>query len=263
LTPPPPFPSTEYGYGRLLLLIGDRNTVVNCHFADGNGGAVEVRGDDNTITRNLFERCNNHPPNGGDYGAIQVMGPGQRNTISDNTIVGHAYSGISAYGTGAHDGVAHLTIRHNYIRSRSSDRTVNHSMGIYLLHGANEYVKITGNTIEAADAEGIVIESANAFPARKCLIVDNVIRDGAFAGISLQSTPGDDGAIFSDCTITGNVIENTSAAAAYAHQIGPRAADHVSTSLAPGDRREILTGQGARCMWGRNVTTVCHGVADR
>jgi hypothetical protein len=213
-----------YNYGRLVQLTGNYNRVQNCNFRDGNGGAVELTGDYNIITHNFFEKCNNYPVISGDYGAIAVVGDSQYNTISENKIVDQFYSGVSAYGRG----VQHLNIINNYIRSNSSSMAIDHSMGLYFLEGANQNLKIIGNTIEKVDAEGIVIQSKEGATASMCMISNNVIRNCDYIGISLESTGDNAAATFSNLTITNNLIESTSVAPDYDYHIW---LDRVSDSL--------------------------------
>ncbi len=206
--------STTNGYGRLLMLVGNFCVVKNCNFSNGNGGAVEITGNYNIISRNTFYACNNFPPGGTDYGSIQVVPSSQYNTISENKIYEHDNAGICGYGTG----VSYLDILNNYIRSNSSVKINDHSMGIFLLSGANRNIKIIGNTIEKQDAEGIVIFTDTTFPASECTIADNIIRDCAFRGISLEQDSNS--GTFIDFIITGNIIENTlSQTSDFAHQI--------------------------------------------
>jgi parallel beta-helix repeat protein len=206
-----PIGCTTYGNGRLIRIVGNQNIFRNCKFLDGNGGAIQLQGDYNIIANNFFERCNNFPPvenSVAEFGAIQISRPSKFNTISENKITDHFYSGVCGFGDLVNEGVTDLDIVNNYIRSNSSDQNINHSMGIFLLNGANTRIKIIGNTIEKSDAEGIIIESNENFPAKQCVIADNIIRNGDFAGISLQSTEDQSNATFTDFLITGNVIEN-------------------------------------------------------
>lgn len=173
---------------------------------------------------NVFENCNNRSGGGADYGAIHIAvfptSPyfSRYNTISENKIYGHYHSGISAYGS--HDAncyLSYLDIINNYIKSATCSVSNNHSMGIYLLQGANTNVKIIGNTIECNDAEGIIIASDTNYPGNKCIISNNIIRDCDFRGISLEIESS--GGSYKDISITGNIIENTSSALHYSHQI--------------------------------------------
>ncbi|NOQ71250.1 MAG: hypothetical protein GQ574_04580 [Crocinitomix sp.] len=213
-----------YNYGRLVQLTGNYNRVKNCNFHDGNGGAVQLTGNYNIISHNFFEKCNNYPVAHADYGAIQVVGSSEYNTISENKIVDQFYSGVCAYG----NEVQYLDILNNYIRSNSSDITIDHSMGLYFLEGANRNLKIIGNTIEKVDAEGIVIQSIESAPAATCMISNNIIRDFDYVAISLECANNNSGATFTDFTITDNLIKSTSAAAKYAYHIW---LDRVADSL--------------------------------
>jgi hypothetical protein len=213
-----------YNYGRLIMLSGNYNRVQNCNLNEGNGGAVQFEGNYNIVTANYFDKCNNYPVADADYGAISVVGSSAYNTISENKIVDQFYSGVSAYGSG----VKHLDIINNYIRSNSSSMAVDHSMGLYFLEGANQHLKIIGNTIEKVDAEGIVIQSNIGATGATCLISNNLIRDCDYIGISLQSATDNDAETFSNFTITNNLIESSSDAPDYDYQIW---LDRVSDSL--------------------------------
>jgi len=206
----------NHTFGRLVQLTGNYCTIRNCYFKGGNGGAVQFQGNYNLFQGNVFENCNNYSGSG-DYGAIQIYSPSLYNTISENRIIGQFHSGISAFGPGTNGGISYLDILNNYIRSNSSSLSINHSMGIYFINGANEKIKIIGNTIEKIDAEGIIITSATAYPASKCIIANNIIRDCDYEGISLHSA--EEGGTYTDFEISGNIIENTSNALNYAHQI--------------------------------------------
>jgi parallel beta-helix repeat protein len=211
---------TQFGYGKLLRLQGNYNVVRNCHFMGGNAGGVEIaNGNYNTVTRSIFNACNNHPPKPymGDYGAIHLIGRCQYNTISDNRILNHRFSGISGYGTGVAGEFSDLYINGNYIESASASRKQNSSMGIYLLNGANRYIEITGNTINKADAECVVIFSKSGAPAEYCKIHNNIILNGAYQGVALRSQ--NEGGTFRHCSIEGNLIANHAEVAKYDHQM--------------------------------------------
>ena len=212
--------SSKYGYGKLLQLRGNHNTVQNCHFTGGNAGGVEVSGGNyNTIDRNIFNKCNNYPPKPytGDYGSIHLVGRCHYNTISNNKIINFQFSGISGYGTGNAGDFSDLYIYDNYLESASANRKRDHSMGIYLLNGANKYIEIIGNTINKADAECIVIFSKSSAPAEYCKIQNNVLLNGAYQGLSLRSQ--NKGGTFRHCSIEDNLITNYAETAQYDHQM--------------------------------------------
>lgn len=212
--------SSKYGYGKLLRLRGNHNTVRECRFTGGNAGGIEIsRGNYNTIDRNFFDRCNNYPPKPytGDYGSIHLVGRCRYNTISGNRIINYQFSGISGYGTGNTGDFSDLYIYDNYLESASANRKTDHSMGIYLLNGANRYIEIIGNTINKADAECIVIFSRYSAPAEYCKIHNNVLLNGAYQGLSLRSQ--NKGGTFKHCSIEGNLITNYAETAQYDHQM--------------------------------------------
>ncbi|WPP53330.1 right-handed parallel beta-helix repeat-containing protein [Catalinimonas niigatensis] len=212
--------SSEYGNGKLLRVKGNYNSVQNCFFKGGNGGAVEIsHGQHNTVEANIFDTCNYYPPKPytGDYGAIHVIGRCKHTTISNNKITNHRYSGISAYGTGRNGEFSNLYIYNNYIESASANRNVNHSMGIYLLNGANQNIEIIGNTIDKADAECIVIFSQRNSPAANCKIHNNILLNGAYQGLALRSQ--NVGGTFRNCSIKGNFVGNYADTADYHHQM--------------------------------------------
>ncbi len=204
--------STTNGTGRLLMLVGSSCVVNNCNFTNGNGGAIEITGSYNIINGNTFNCCNNYPSSNSNYGAIMITGTSQYNTISENKIYGQFYAGICANGTG----VSYLDILNNYIRSNSSSSSTGHSRGVYLLLGANQKIKIIANTIETIDSEGILITSDSTYLSNECIVSNNTIRDCDFRGISLQNISSGS---FTDFIINGNIIENTTNAQDYAHQI--------------------------------------------
>jgi len=212
--------SSEYGYGKLLRLRGNHNTVQGCHFRGGNAGGIEISGGNyNTIDRNIFDKCNNYPPKPytGDYGSIHLVGRCRYNTISNNRIINFQFSGISGYGTGNAGDFSDLYIYDNYLESASANRKRDHSMGIYLLNGANKYIEIIGNTINKADAECIVIFSKSSAPAEYCKIHNNVLLNGAYQGLSLRSQ--NERGTFRHCSIEGNLITNYVETDKYDHQM--------------------------------------------
>ena len=151
MNPPAQGYSTEFQHGRLLQLSGNENRVNGCFFQGGNGGAVRIiNGKGCNISDSIFKACNNHADDS-DYGAIHLYGACSDVIISSNRIYDHHYAGISAIG--AADGVpTKILIQNNFIRSASASRSPDeHSMGIYLINGANQYISITGNIIERAD----------------------------------------------------------------------------------------------------------------
>ena len=226
--PLPPYYSQAQSKGRLLQFRGDYNKVKNCYFRGGNGGAIVAAGNYNSFTGNIMEKCN-HNFNGFEQGAIHITantGGSKFNTVSENKIFDQWMTGISVSGENGlldHD-ISDFFISNNYIRSQSADLSINVSMGIQLMNGANVRMKVTGNIIEHVDAEGIVIVGAPEWPATQCIVANNIIRDCAFRGISLfRQDPVNYPAQFLDMTITGNIVENTSVVPYYESQI------HVQT----------------------------------
>ena len=242
-----PIGDTSYGYGRLLRITGNNNTVGRCNFKYGNGAAVDISGAYNRVTGNIFYKCNNYPVNGGDYGAIQIGAASEHLTISENYITDQYYSGICAFGN-----IAYVDITNNYIRSNSSSSQANHSMGIFLLQGSYNKIKITGNTIEKIDAEAIIFANAANSVSSDCIIANNIIRDCVYRSISLEQ--GQNGS-FTSFLITGNHIENTANAPVFAAQIG---VESLSDSIISNNRLVgYNTGTGTYSGRGIHLNNFC------
>ncbi|HRW10479.1 MAG TPA: right-handed parallel beta-helix repeat-containing protein [Caldilineaceae bacterium] len=235
IDPPSQNYSADYQYGRLLQLGGNDNQVTACFFKGGNGGAVLlVNGRGCSISHNVMQACNNHS-GGGDYGAIHLYGACSDINVSNNRIYDHCYSGISAIGGGEDERPTNILIQNNFIRSASASREADHSMGIYLLNGANQYISITGNVVEQADAEGIIVASYGTRRAKGIVIANNVIRDCAYRGISLQSFSG---GTFDDVQILGNLVEDGS----NVHSVQQIYCDELNESIISGNRCVGYTG---------------------
>jgi len=173
--------STSSGYGRLIKVIGNNNLIIDAFFEDGNGGAIELNGDNNKVYGNTMERCNNHPVVGGDYGSVHVRN-GVGNKIIDNVITGQFYSGVSAYGST----VKRLTIRDNTIIADKG--TANTSMGVFFLQGAGADSKILDNYIDNVTAESICIFAADGVDVSNIKIKGNTCKNFNFAGIAVYKS---------------------------------------------------------------------------
>ena len=188
--------SLENGYARSIVVCGNNCLIENVYFEDGNGGAIEIRGQYNTVYNCKFLNCNNHPMEGGDYGAIHISNCGFNKIIS-NDIQGQYYSGICSYG----DKCINNIMRDNYIKCDKG--TENTSMGIFSLMGAGSGYIIDGNIIENVTAEGIIFGNTKNKIVEDVKISNNIIKNCDFKCVTCENI---DGLGFQNITIENNTL---------------------------------------------------------
>ena len=167
----------------LLHLVGNYNLVNNCSFVGGNLSGIQVSGSGNIIKDSLFNKCNSHPVDGGDWGSIWFTNSTNdieytRNQIVGCTITEFDYSGICFIGN-----FSHTNIRDNCLIGQNTIYT----MGIYMFAGALKQCTIIGNRIENIFNEGLALYETNNDIAEEVVVNGNAVVNCQLYGICYAS----------------------------------------------------------------------------
>jgi parallel beta-helix repeat protein len=199
-------------YNAAIRVLGASDALITgCSFRDLDGGGVDVNGNRATVDANHFDNSSALYSGGGDFGAVTVWT--NDCIVSNNVITNSEASGICLFG-------ADRTVVSNNQVSANDGST--HSMGIYLLNGANDNI-ITGNYIENCYAEGIPIGGTTNTGN---VIIGNRIHNCKYNGIGMNAAAG---SYNRNTVISNNIIDNANVGAATTDAgIELRGTDHTT-----------------------------------